>query len=96
MAIPHGRSFVVARPACFALIAIAYGLATAARGAETPQTVESQKREFAILIDGTKRGTCTMQIRRLNNGAVWMRNESQIRINYLVYRYNYTSSGTEV
>jgi hypothetical protein len=105
MAIPYSRNLVARRGAssatvawsfCFTLAAIAFGQSQTARGAEAPQTIESQKREFAILIDGTKRGTCTMQIRRLNDGTVWMRNESQIRINYLVYRYNYTSSGTEV
>jgi hypothetical protein len=74
----------------------AVGLTGTAQAANTPQTVESQKREFSISIDGTKRGTNTMQIRRLSDGTVWMRGESQIRINYLVYRYNYTSNGTEV
>ena len=105
MAIPYSRNLVARRGAslatvawsfCFTLAAIAFGHSRTALGAEAPQTVESQKREFAILIDGTKRGTCTMQIRRLNDGTVWMRGESQIRINYLVYRYNYTSTGTEV
>ena len=106
MAIPHGRIFVARRAAHSAFVAwnfcllglgaIAFAHAQTACGAEAPQTVESQKREFAILIDGTKRGTCTMQIRRLSDGTVWMRGESQIRINYLVYRYNYTSNGTEV
>jgi Family of unknown function (DUF6134) len=106
MAIPHARNLVARRAACSAtaawsfclltLAVLAFGRNSAARGAEAPQTVESQRREFAILIDGIKRGTCTMQIRRLSDGTVWMRSESQIRINYLVYRYNYTSSGTEV
>jgi hypothetical protein len=72
------------------------GVTGIALGANTPQTVESQKREFSISIDGTKRGTNTIRIRRLNDGTVWMRGESQIYINYLVYRYNYTSAGTEV
>jgi hypothetical protein len=80
----------------FSVAVAAVGTTSAARGAEKPQVVESQKREFSISIDGTKRGTNTMQIRRLSDGTVWMRGESQIRINYLVYRYNYTSNGTEV
>ena len=60
------------------------------------EDVESQRREFAISIDGTKRGTCTMQIRRYDDGTISMRSEAEIRINYLVYRYNYTSAGTEI
>jgi Family of unknown function (DUF6134) len=106
MSLSHGR-IVVARRAFqitavaskflvvgFAIIAV--GLAGRAQAADAPQTIEAQKREFSISIDGTKRGTNTMQIRRLKDGTVWMRGESQIKINYLVYRYNYTSSGTEV
>jgi uncharacterized protein DUF6134 len=107
MAISHGWNIVARRAVnvtatarnflvvgFFAVSAL--GLGATAEGANAPQTVESQKREFSIAIDGTKRGTCTMQIRRLSDGTVWMRGESEIRINYLVYRYNYTSAGTEV
>lgn len=97
MAISHGWNIVARNFVVVGFLAVwAFGLAAAARGANPPQTVESQKREFSISIDGTKRGTCTMKIRRLSDGTVWMRGESQISINYLVYRYNYTSAGTEV
>jgi hypothetical protein len=106
MAISHGWTVVARRAVKMTTIArkllivgfavSAVGLTGTAQGADASQTVESQKREFSISIDGTKRGTNTMQIRRLKDGTVWMRGESQIRINYLVYRYNYTSNGTEV
>jgi hypothetical protein len=106
MAMPRGW-ILVARPvdaisvvrrqlffmACTASI---FGLLARARGGEELRNVESQRREFAISIDGTKRGTCTMQIRRRNDGTMSMRSEAEIRINYLVYRYNYTSAGTEI
>jgi hypothetical protein len=70
--------------------------APAARAAEPVRNIEAQRRQFAISVDGTNRGTCTMQIRRRSDGTTWMKSEAEIRINYLVYRYNYSSSGTEV
>jgi Family of unknown function (DUF6134) len=56
---------------------------------------ERQTRTYSISIDGTRRGECTTQF-RASNGTVWTHSESQIRINYLVYRYNYSSTGTEI
>lgn len=57
--------------------------------------VEQQTRNYSISIDGTRRGQSTAQFRS-NGRVVQIRSESSIRINYLVYRYNYTSSGTEI
>lgn len=106
MAKPHGRIFVARRAAAWTITAWNFLFAACwasicvhpvtARGADAPRTVESQRREFAISIDGTKRGTCTMQIRRRSDGTTWMRSAAEIRINFLVYRYNYNSAGTEV
>ncbi len=106
MARPHGRDFVVRRPAAMAIVAwnlIFLGIGTSifclgrtAQGADELRNVESQRREFTISIDGTKRGACTMQIRRRSDGTIQMRSEAELRINFLVYRYNYNSAGTEV
>jgi hypothetical protein len=93
---PVARKLLAVRFFVLGFAVSAVGLTGTAQAANPPQTVEAQKREFSISIDGTKRGTNTMQIRRLSDGTVWMRGESQIRINYLVYRYNYSSNGTEV
>jgi Family of unknown function (DUF6134) len=60
-----------------------------------PQPIERQTRSYAILIDGTRRGSSKAEFRS-GNGIVWIQSESEIRINYLVYKYNYTSSGTEI
>jgi hypothetical protein len=72
------------------------GPATTACAAEPLRNIETQRREFSISIDGTKRGRSTMRIRRRSDGSTLVRSESEIRINYLVYRYNYTSSGAEL
>jgi hypothetical protein len=104
MASPHARNVFVGRSAKAVVIAgtvVLWGVAwsllgTAAVGAPPVRNIEAQRRQFVISVDGTNRGTCTMQIRRRSDGTVWMRSAAEIRINYLIYRYNYSSSGTEV
>ena len=82
--------------ACLALAIAAGPLLEGRLLAETgtPQ-VEQQTRNYSISIDGTRRGQSTAQFRS-NGRVVQIRSESSIRINYLVYRYNYSSSGTEL
>jgi hypothetical protein len=82
---------------CIVLLLIVTGFSSETRAAETdsPQPTEQQTRKFSILIDGTSRGDSTTQYRS-GNGTVWTHSEGKIRINYLVYRYNYSSTGTEV
>jgi hypothetical protein len=63
--------------------------------ADTPQPIVRQTRAYTISIDGFRRGKSTTQFRS-NGTAVWIHSESEIKINYLVYKYNYTSSGTEI
>jgi hypothetical protein len=90
----HLPCLPVAAP-CLAMAVAASALFGGQLLADTPQQVEQQTRTYAILIDGTKRGDSTAQFRS-RGAAVWIRSESSIRINYLVYRYNYTSTGTEL
>jgi hypothetical protein len=80
---------------CVAIAVVVSSLLGGRLLADTPQQVEQQTRTYAILIDGTKRGDSTAQFRS-KGSAVWIHSESSIHINYLVYRYNYTSSGTEM
>jgi Family of unknown function (DUF6134) len=61
----------------------------------SPEQIQRQTRTYSISIDGTRRGSSTAQFRS-KTGAVWIRSSSEIRINYLVYKYNYASSGTEI
>jgi len=82
------------------LIALAIGtsvLSGAAAGADadSPQPYDRQTRTYSISIDGTRRGDSKAEFRG-KEGVVWIRSESEIKINYLVYKYHYTSSGTEV
>jgi Family of unknown function (DUF6134) len=73
------------------------GVSTNLAAADTRTTakIERQTRTFAISIDGTRRGTSTTQIQS-KGSAVWLKSESEIKINYWVYRYHYTSGGTEL
>lgn len=89
---PCGR---VAGPLLTAAVAMSVfaGIALADSGA--PQGVERQTRSYSISIDGTRRGSSKAEFRS-GNGLLWIQSESEIRINYLVYKYNYTSSGTEI
>ena len=106
MARPHGRNFVARRPVALAIVAwqllfIGYGdaivgLGRAAAGADERRTVESQRREFAISVDGTKRGSLTMQIRRRSDGTILLRSEAELHINVIVYKYAYNSTGSEL
>jgi hypothetical protein len=61
----------------------------------SPQAIERQIRAYSISIDGTRRGSSKSEFRS-GNGIVMIQSQSEIRINYLVYRYNYSSSGTEI
>ncbi|HEV3304258.1 MAG TPA: DUF6134 family protein [Planctomycetaceae bacterium] len=81
----------------FVAVAVAMSLfsGTALADSGAPQPVERQTRTYSISIDGTRRGSSKAEFRS-GNGIVWIQSESEIRINYLVYKYNYTSSGTEI
>jgi hypothetical protein len=89
------RSALMACP--LVTIALATTLLPARALADTPppQQVEHQTRTYSISIDGTRRGSSKSEFRS-RNGIVWIQSESEIRINYLVYKYHYSSSGTEI
>jgi hypothetical protein len=70
-------------------------LAGPAPGAE-PEVIARQIREFQIQVDGKHRGDQTMTFSRLADGSDMMQGESEVLINLIVYRYRYTSAGTEV
>lgn len=65
-------------------------------GTSDRREILSQTREFAVSVDGTKRGTCRMHIRNRDDGTVWVQSDAELRINVIVYKYNYSSAGTEV
>jgi hypothetical protein len=78
--------------------AIATGVSSGgAAGADSssPQPYDRQTRTYSISIDGTRRGSSKAEFRS-KEGVVWIQSESVIKISYLVYKYNYSSSGTEV
>lgn len=64
--------------------------------AAEPRTTDSQTREFRVSVDGKERGKCTMRIDRREDGADQLRVDSQLRFNYAVYQFRYSSSSVEV
>lgn len=58
--------------------------------------VEQQTRTFNVSVDGTDRGTLTMLLSQHSDGTESMRGQVELSFNFIVYRYRYSSSGTEV
>ncbi|MSR56919.1 MAG: hypothetical protein EXS05_04525 [Planctomycetaceae bacterium] len=67
----------------------------AATWAAEPRDIERQTREFKVSVDGKERGQCVMKITRRNDGVERLQIDSQLRFNYVVYEYRYSSSGSE-
>jgi Family of unknown function (DUF6134) len=91
----HSRSLLAAAGLVGAL---ALGLSTeeVGRAENAPaRKIERQTRSYSISIDGTRRGSSTTQFRS-TNGTVWLKSESEIKVDYWIYKYIYTSSGTEL
>ena len=60
-----------------------------------PAVVEKQTRVFKISIDGTPRGTLTMLLAKHDDGTETMRGQAELTFDFFVYKYRYTSSGSE-
>lgn len=71
-------------------------LAQEARRAREEVELDRQTREFKVSVDGTPRGKCTMRISRFEDGTERVKIDSQIRVNYVVSAYRFSSSGTEL
>lgn len=63
---------------------------------DEPAVVEKHSRAFKISIDGTERGTLTMLLTKRDDGTETMRGQAELSFNFVVYKYRYSSSGTEV
>ena len=63
--------------------------------AAEPEVVAQQTREFRVSVDGKPRGTQSMTFVRHKDGSEIMRGETEVVLNFVVYRYRYASSGTE-
>jgi hypothetical protein len=77
---------------CFAGCLLVAG---ATHGAE-PEIVSQQIREFRILVDGKPRGSQTLTFSRRSDGSDMMQGESEVFMNLVVYKYRYSSAGTEI
>ena len=64
--------------------------------AEESRVTEQQTRTFKVSVDGTERGLMTMQLSKHSDGTESVRGQVELSINFIVYKYRYASSGTEV
>ena len=71
-------------------------LTAASADAGEPRDVERQTREFKISVDGTARGSSTVQFRRRDDGTDSIQGESEVRVTVLAHRYAYKGAGSEV
>jgi len=71
-------------------------LGCSAARANEPRDMERQTREFSVTVDGTERGTLTMQIQSRDDGTERVQIETIIRFNVAVLHFRYTSSGAEI
>jgi Family of unknown function (DUF6134) len=63
--------------------------------AAEPEVVERHTREFRVFVDGKPRGVQTMTISRHNDKSEVMQGEVDVQLNFVVYKYRYSSTGTE-
>ncbi len=72
-------------------------VASQSLGARTGVAQDGSKeiRDFNILVDGKERGKYRMTISRHTDGTEIMAGEADLKINYLVYAYQYSARGTE-
>lgn len=63
---------------------------------EESRVVKQQTRTFKVSVDGTDRGTLTMLLSQHSDGTESMRGQAELSFNFIVYKYRYSSSGTEV
>ncbi len=63
---------------------------------DEPVVVEKHSRAFKISIDGTERGTLTMLLTKRDDGTETMRGQTELSFNFIVYKYRYSSSRTEL
>lgn len=63
---------------------------------EDARVVEQQTRTFKVSVDGTERGAMTMLLSKHDDGTETMRGQVELSFNFIVYKYRYSSTGTEV
>ncbi len=75
----------------FILMSLLFALASSRAAAADRET-----REFAVRVDGRSGGTNQMVISRQDDGTETVDCTASVSVNYLLVRYRYTYSGTEV
>lgn len=82
----------------FLLAAAAFGLALSGESAPAaePKVVHQQVRNYRVEVDGVERGAMTATIVKRDDGSEMMTGETSLWFNFIVYRYRFASTGTEV
>lgn len=71
-------------------------LALVANSAEPDAVVvEQETRTFRASVDGRERGRLVMLFTKRDDGTETVRGDAELNFNFVVYRYRYTSVGTE-
>jgi hypothetical protein len=71
-------------------------LISAAESVEPDAMVlEQETRTYRAFVDGRERGQLVTQFTKRSNGTETVRGEAELNFNFVVYRYRYTSIGTE-
>jgi hypothetical protein len=60
-----------------------------------PKVVSQHTRVFRVIVDRKPRGTHMMTIQRRQDASEVMRGESNVFINFIAYKFYYTSNGSE-
>ena len=64
--------------------------------AAPPKLLEDESREFRISVDGKNAGIYRMRISRYDDGTESVRGDSELTLNFVVFKYRMKSEGTEV
>lgn len=91
----HALACLLASLATFSGIRSVCAEEPADKAREEPRVVDQHTRAFKISIDGTERGTLTMLLRKHDDGTETMRGQAELSFNFIVYKYRYSSTGTE-
>ena len=86
--------FCCAGFACQVLLAV-IGMWPPLVSAAEPTVVEQQTRTFKASVDGRERGRLVMLFTKRSDGIETVRGDAELNFNFVVYRYKYTSVGTE-
>ncbi len=79
----------------YQVLLVVIGMKTTLVSAAEPTVIEQQTRTFKASVDGRERGRLVMLFTKRSDGIETVRGDAELNFNFVVYRYKYTSVGTE-